>query len=337
MELFNEDLKMEFELDYCPSEKHRPNVHKVFKRFTAVEADLGKDLYDFSKQELQDAISNCGAISTVLIQYTIGVLRAYKKWCCDRNLGHHVDIDSLDTDLLEKLREHVFMNPAHLKRILDIIFPNPNEEHVYHLYRAYYWLLYMGLYEDEAARVKENQVNLPDHIIYRDAPFNKTVQIIPEALSDIRAAYTLEGLLETRRTKYGTVAKTMRARAKGSEILRGKYRKDVSSTQSFPDTCRRMTLTRIADVLNEENRNVIVFPTVMYVRRSGIYYRAWRREMASGCVSFEDVIDDDMLHDNHHVSEYNPVSRIRSSGNNVYLKEYIRWKKLLAEESIEER
>lgn len=328
VELYNEPMKMEYITENYPNLKTAGRIYKIFERTADLERKLGKDIAQFSDQELSEAFTLVSAASQITNVKRSREIQSYFLWCSDHGVSNVSSIKELDVDTIERFRARMIHNPGHLARVLDTLFPAPETEHIYFICRAYYWLAFLGLYEDEAANLVTSQVNLDDRIIYRDEPFHNSIVIIPEAFRDIQSATTLEALLENRNCR-GVHVQTLRPRAHGDNILRGKNRKNIADMQmAITNTCRKSTTVR-ADKLRMSGIYLDVDLTYSFVRKSGIFYRTWRRECSTGIVSFENVVADEFLRKTYTFSETHSKARIHRELIKAYMTDYERWKKLI--------
>lgn len=306
--MYNEEQKKRFIQGYTTSISTASHLATLFSRSEKFETDLGKDICEFSLDELEKCSGYLFGVTTVSKRATISMLRQYCRWCISSNISGATDaVDQLKDFGTEQINEYMFSSPLHLQRVLDQVFSQESELGVDNTYRLYCWFAYSGIRKEDALFVRNCDVDT------RSMEFTvKGVKydIYKECLPALNNCLDLESFVY----KHPLYSKeVVRNRTSGDYILRG--------LRDFEDGTS--VINGIAmNIKRLKKEGVDISLRYNTIRKSGIFYRAFNLERAGFDVDFRDIIISDRSARGDKEYTKAKVTEIQK----MYQYDYERWK-----------
>lgn len=297
----------------------------VFNTIENMETETGRDLAMLSPEEVGTALLSSGARSYVTIANRLPLVVRYKNWCAENGIDAVTMLSSeIVFDLSVNIKQTMVCTPKQLDRILHEAFPDrKGMSTMAPAYRAYMWFAFSGMFEEDAVQVRMRDINLQDRLVYVS---NRWYGLEPESIPEIKAASKFTTL--DREMADGSIRHYRRE--EGDVILRGrKLEKSISPKDYVKKTLRPL----IQSYMKEIGR---VDFTFQKVRRSGLFYETFRREVRGLAPNFYTIAVDDYERDNHKPVTESIRKRTISRGNLNYERDYSAWKRAFEQELKEE-
>lgn len=302
--MYNENLKNRFLAGYGNSGKTKAVVRNILQAFEKYEEGWGADLCTRTVDELRPAVDATSRLRMSSQLFQLQVLKDYSRWCSAMRVPGACDaMAQIQVAGIDTVREQMVSGPAHLQRYLDILFDDVTKQTVDVVYRSYLWLAFCGIREEDALKIRAQDVDLltmtitlPDgesYPVYREAGF--TIHLAA-SLSDF--AYFHPKYVGSRRN-----------RVDGDLILRGiKANASALALRS-----------KISERASEAYNSGATTQRISYSRAflSGAFYRMYEDEQAGCEVDFLDL-----------AKRESPTlgTRALASKANLYRQDYLRWK-----------
>ncbi len=321
--MYNEERKVRF-MSECGMEGSK-GVWAVatFNNTQLMEEELGKDLAELTAEEVGDALATTGVVSSATIGNRIPLVVRYKKWCAEKGFQTVLVVsEDIRVDVTDNIRDTMVSSPSQLAYLLQKAFPDNVEKSARCVYRAYLWMGFAGMNMEDAADVRVSDVDLNSRMI----KYNNRWYVIPEeGIDDIRRVCKAKEFYRLNRG-----SKTAFQRADGDRILRGrKLKKEITVHGYVRETLRPV----IQNGFKAIGYNGMSF---LRIRKSGLFYEMFRREVHGFAISFATIAHDDYLAGNYKESKANPKQKVVRRIMLTYEKDYAAWKNAFAEELMEE-
>lgn len=315
--MYNENSKLKFIKEQYPGDSSTAIFAKrLLKACGKYEREWGCDICTKSTEEVTPVLEEITGLRNASKWARMNVLRNYARWCIENNVPGACDgILNAKCDGIDKVRKQMVRDPDHLQRVLDSVFKDEYECTIENIYRCYCWMVYSGIDGDTVFTVETSNVKLDSMEICLD---DKTVKIYDQARRALHsAAYATEFQWVASSSKDG-IAKP-RKRAPGTLILRG-FRGDVTPLVMRAQLSRSVKLAY-------EGKDDKVEISYMRLRLSGIFYRIYEREIATGEVDFSEVVDEFMNGREYNLSSgRNTIEAKRRRIEKEYMLDYQMWK-----------
>lgn len=209
-------------------------------------------------------------------------LSKYAAWRKKKKLPSGNAIRHVVIDPAIKVRRGMVYSPTHLSDTLNTVFPPTQEDTTDILYCAYLWLAFSGLEEEQAMRVKSQDLNFDISAICIDG---EKFPIYPDSLDAFYDSVRVEQFTVFR-TKDGKRKPVDYLREPGDELLRGKQNNRGKITAGKIVTSFRPTISRRFAEIEAFDQSMGIVRDIPYeisydrVYLSGIYYRALKWEQA---------------------------------------------------------
>lgn len=315
--MYNEDQKLDFIMHkYRLDSSSARLAVATFETCAPFENEWGADICTKSAKDIEPVANKLVGMRSQSKWPRFNILKSYVQWCKAIDVPDVCDgIFHVKFDELSKLRIQMVRNPAHLQKYLDEIFEPECEDTVDNTYRCYYWMAYGGIDEEDVLKITVSDIDFNEKIIkYRDT----AIEIYRQAWPAFdRAIHLTEFQWRGRTDKDGK--NLTRKRAEGNVVVRG-----ISGS---PDkNVMRATLSRRAKQCAEAGTTDM---RLSYARvwMSGLFYRMYQEELATGIVDFSDVarqVVNSKPHDLEADKETIEAKRRRVQKN--YVNDYQRWK-----------
>lgn len=273
--MYNEELKRQFVRSYTTSINTAKVCESVFNQFEPYECVWDADLCTRGAEELQPIVDTIVGLRARSRYSRLIMLKDYVKWCIGvANVPNACDgMLQINTLGLDKIRQQTIASPLHLQKYLNAICSPEKEQNIDNIYRCYYWLAFGGVAEEDILEIKCSDVDLGNMVVhYKDTE----IPIYREAIAAFKNCVELTSFVYNHPNYTKTVWKD---RVEGDLLLRG-----VKANLSLYPL--RAELSRRAK-LHEEETGI----RLSYFRTwiSGVFYRAYERELIGETPDFTDV------------------------------------------------
>lgn len=217
-ELYNSELKERFLENY--PEATRLTYRNIFKKIAQKEKELGKDVYQFNLEELDDLLYSLGTTSAQYVSTVLAVLSKYIDFCMQEGyVGNPTQVNyaKLINPKLENLKKYEhgmdkkyrYITKDDLRKIINMCV-NAQDAVIF----ALLFEGVMGENLEELINLRVDDCNLDDNILTlrrndgstRQIEIaNDTAQLIYKAINQIeyyRVSDTMNGVFILQRTPY---------------------------------------------------------------------------------------------------------------------------------------
>ncbi len=302
--MYNENLKNRFLAGYGNSGKTKVVARNILQAFEKYEEEWGADLCTRTVNELRPAVDATSRLRMSSQLFQLQVLKDYSRWCAAMKIpGARDAMSQIQVAGIDTVREQMVSGPAHLQRYLDALFDDVTKQTIDIVYRSYLWLAFCGISEEDALKIRTQDVDLLTMTI--NLPNGESYPIYREACFTIHLAASLSDFAYFHPKYVGA----RRKRVEGDLILRGiKSNASASAMRS-----------KISERASEAYSNGAITQRISYSRAflSGVFYRMYEDEQA-GC-------EVDFLEFAKKESPTLAKSRLSSKAC-LYKQDYLRWK-----------
>ncbi len=274
--MYNADLKKKF-LEHKAIEGtsvgRLDQIASILNLISDQEEKLDKNIYEFAVDEFQTAID---AAYTGRPTYQTGALytlKVYIRWCEESGYDINSDILDVSSTTDASVKGITVKDPTGMQEYLDSVFEDPKLKTAHLIYRGYMWLSYMGVPPRDALKTRINDVDLGRRIIRYQ---NKEIDIYREALLTFRNCVECDSFLIPN-ANYSKIS--YRSRANNNLLLRGIDRADSKGGMDDDKQFSTMVVRMRRVVVNKQPDSKF---TAEKAYRSGIYYRIYQKELATG-------------------------------------------------------
>ena len=308
--LYNAKQKHTFLQSHYSSEANKMSAANILLRVAPFEQGLGRDLYTFSDEELRPVFEEILTMKSSGKAHVVNVVRHYFKWCVSNNIpGARAFTYQVGLDSIAKTRTRMVASPAHLHHVLNQFYRKESDDTVENVYRAYFWLAFMGFPQRFSAEITKEHIDFSDMVITISG---KSSRIYPEALASFKSIASLTSFNTTNKkcSIHETPPKWVRRdRIKGDWLLRGlvsahdkakqKNAPDNRTDQVDPDPDNRLASLRRTIINNKllESKKLLRSETadglhITYetVLQSGIFYRQYDLEKFTHSHDFRPIV-----------------------------------------------
>lgn len=321
--MYNEERKLRFMDDTGMDGLKRTFACTVFNVIEPKEVELDKDLAEFSADEVGSALATSDVVSSNTLTNRLPFVVRYKNWCAEQGFDARTMATSeIKVDLSDIIRRIMVPNPARLKEILDIAFKETTAQDSKCIYKAHLWMGFAGMQDLDTIRVRTGDINYRECSIFLD---NRMYFFPREGLRDIKRAVDLSAM---ERLFDGKI-RTFR-RADGDRVLRGrKLQREITDKQYLMKTLRPAT----GYWFRSAGFDGMSFARI---RKSGIFYEMFKREIKGIPVNFYEVGNDDFVFEGKKPTPGQTKQKILRRIIFGYEKDYAAWKRAFAEELKQE-
>lgn len=321
--MFNEELKSRFISEKYLDENSQVWVKGLFDRTEPFEEKCGKDLCALSDEEFVEAFNGITGIRNSGREIILRMLRNYVSWCIDNDVPNtRPELLEVDGGISDKIKAQTVGNPTHLQRWLDFIFVPEKDETLDNVNRAYCWLAYSGIRENEAFEVQDSDVDFENMVIHLHG---KEYPIYREGIPALRNCKTHASFIYDNPRYEKPIYKD---RLPGHDLLRA-CRGGANNIMSM----RTMMNRRIRIAMKKcEDETVKIRLTYFRIWMSGLFYRMYEAERAGMPVDFSGVVKEDLKirAENGGDIQDRFYGSMRNSLIKNYIKDYEDWKETYA-------
>lgn len=320
---YNPERKAAFIDSLTPAENSRLNISRILTRASFYERSLGLDLCEFNVEQLQDFFDQTGKLKSKSSEYYLIVIRQYIKWCEQHGFDTTDAIQHIRRSNDQRLKKHLIASPDDLKRTLDVVYPDVNDDTIRYVYRAWLWLAFIGLRMEETEQLSTQDIDFTNMKISRQNKEDQPLDIYPQAVQDLLMACVLDKFLEP--SPHGGKP-ILKERVDGDLVMRTKRRRNKDESVGQTLTFIAMLSRRLKP--HADNDQISCEVTYQSVRDSGIYYRIFLKEQELGEAAFDEFVDERVRNGKHKVGKINTPQRIQYLARKSIYEDYIQWKNL---------
>lgn len=164
--MYNTEQKTRFVKSYTESVAVREEALKLFNALGPCEERRGADICTFDGEELRLAAAAVMGTRNRSRYMRMTLLHEYGRWCTENGIPGSTDALQNLTDVgIERIRQTTIRNPKHLQSWLDLICEPESSRSSDNTVRAFAWLCYAGLSQEEAVTVRSSEVDFRSQII----------------------------------------------------------------------------------------------------------------------------------------------------------------------------
>ncbi len=320
--MYNEKLKERFIAEFTTNLGRRNVAVKTFEALEKYENAWNADFCTRSEEELKPVVDEITGVREGSKKTRLSVMRAYVKWCLENDVPNATDELLKIKDFgFEKLRRQMVSNPKHLERFLNTAFEKESLQTVDNIYRAYFWLAYSGISEDDVLDIRTGDVDLSQMLVRYGG---KEYSLCREAIPSIKNCVELNSFRYIH-PNYSD-KEIYKPRAAGDALLRATILKSVTDMRTEASKKQRLQKYRSEDEKNDKSLDLRL--SFDRVNLSGMFYRMYEAERAGMPVSFVSAASDFMSGKNY--SQYYNKASIQRNIANKYKADYENWKEAFA-------
>lgn len=313
--MYNEELKKRFIRAHTESLSTSKIYETVFNAFEKYEEAWEADLCTKSTLELQPVVDGIVGFRARSKWTRLIILKDYVKWCIGMGVPNACDGMLKITNIgLDKMRHQTVANPPHLQKYLDVIFKTKEPEQTTdNIYRCFYWLAYGGVFERDILSIKCSDVDFQNMIVhYKDT----VIPIYREAVPAFKNCVELTQFAFIHPSYNKIIWKD---RVPGDTLVRGV--RTIPSLKSI-----KVELSKRSKDRYDHNKTDL---KLSYYRIwiSGIFYRAYERELSGEEPNFDWVVSQQMQGKTYKMdSGRNTPDAKKRQLIRDYMEDYQRWK-----------
>ena len=239
---------------------------QVFQRIEKFETEWEMDFCDQDNEaELQRVFDSVSYVSGGSINGQLTVLRDYCKWCKEEGIINSPSkFLNIKKQSNNKLAEKAVDSPISLQMHLNAILDPESKQTIHNVYRALFWLAFIGFTESEAFEITNDEVDLQHNVIrHNDLKFDMYLESIPS----IKNCKELKAFIVE--NEIYSDKKSTRTRTAGDLLLRGIRRGPGKYINT--ELSRAQTKAILAKKVTKQL-------TYRSVWMSGIFYWMFRQE-----------------------------------------------------------
>lgn len=313
--MYNEQQKLSFIKHYASQSIIEVQLKGLFEKVAGTETDLDKDLSQFEVSDMQIVLPMIAGFSSETTRKAIYLLKQYIKWCNDTNCPDvNEQLLQLPTSKImagfeEGIERELITSPLQLQTHLDAIFRPIESNSIHNIYRAFLWLAYSGLAEQDIRVVTKNHINWNHMAIYIN---NDSYPIYREEVSTLMNCITLTHFEKCNPIHF---KKQYLQRSMDNAIIRG------AEGTTGVDRSELSKIARNAHKLGKIDY-VISYTNVW---TSGVFYNAYECERAGVPYDFSAAIR--QYYRNKGKDPDSIPIPSRNKLNRRFINDYNRWKK----------
>lgn len=315
--MYNEDYKKRFIREYTKSLSTAKVATTLFDAAETYEQRCKKDICQMTFDEAQNMVNEVLGVRTKSHAMSLTILREYVKWCIAMRIDGACDaVLRVQSVSLEKMRRYMVSGPLHLQKCLDNIFDKENDETVDVVYRAYFWMAYGGISEEDIPKISNSNIDLSNMSISHNG---KIYPIYREAIPAITSAMNLVSF-NYKHPNYSKIIR--RDRVAGSSVIRG------MKAESGIMTLRATISRKVANAV--KNNSASVQLSYHRVALSGLFYRTYEEERAGMPVDFSEAAVEFTDGRRYKTKDDRTVVYVQNRVAKEYMEDYLRWKLLFS-------
>lgn len=287
----------------------RKMAEKIYNTIVKFEDRIGKRIEEMSTDELARAMMASNVTRNTTSNTFLVYLYKYEKWCKDNGIEFLPDLSQVKYDHTAAIREKMVASPQDLQERMDRVFEKQELKTSHCLYRAFLWLLWSGIEDEDIVKVRTSDVDLAVPCVYVDGmPY----KVPMESFQSLYVCATANSF----HVVHPIHNNVSRPRVNGDQLLRG-----VAS-----NTSKRYLTNRISDL--SAKAGVTMNPNNIY--RSGVFYRMYQWEKETGSLDLTQYVQDKAANNpRYYELDARTQNKIFHSIKSQVLKDYKNWKSAL--------
>lgn len=292
-----------------PDGKDRDTVVALFKTIELYENKWGGPIQTRSAEEVQDFIDTEFQKNKLYPALKFWFLRQYIRWCRENSVKISEGLDvKIKLSWLSDIEDKLVKDALQLRIYLDALFSPEEDAGTDVLLRAYCWLCYMGLSDDDIDDLRTSDVDLGEMTIFVDG---EKYDIYREAFRTLKICVERD-ILKYNHSKYSTLIR----RIDGDRVIRGvKSDRKAVTLKSDISTANKQALETGKTKLNLTPRSI---------KMSGIFSRQYEKERMGQPIDFSWLVLLEWPEDSEQFDRQKRKASYRKERN--YQDEYYRWK-----------
>lgn len=323
-DMYNAELKERY-IASLKAESSKTSVKYLFKKSEDLEREYGKDLYQFTLDEMQILISRFSP-RKLSRQSRIASIRAYLRWATADGLDVVISKLKDINDTSEVAGEDNFaakfvFSPQHLSTYLDSVFDDVELQTIDLTFRAFLWMSFMGVPQNMIERVSIRNVDLDEGFLVAGGEY------YPLYKESVRTFYLLKNIDSFRYIHPLYDSLVYKPRIDSDVLIRGIK---TAKKESPGEHVRRHQIS--TDVRGKIRKAIAKNPSIISLtysnaKLSGVFYKMYLREESGIDVNFwssaAKIVAENGEEDLKSTNAQHKISKIKLA----MAKEYIVWKK----------
>ena len=274
--MYNAEQKTSFVQGFTDSVQMRAEALRVFNAFENLEESSGADLCTLDLDTVRPVFDKLAGLRDKSKHRPLYILQEYVRWCRSNGIPGVSDAFFQVTDIgVDKMKRQTVRNPRHLQSFFNAICDPESDRTFDNAVRAYYWLAYAGMQENDIVNVRASDVD----ILNMKVRFNgEEYPVYTEAIPAFRNCVKLKQF-RSRHPNY--TKEVFLDRVDGDQLLRG------SRGVSQPNTMRAELSKRRRIALDAGKTELDLSYYRIWI--SGVFYRAYEDEQGGATVDFTKI------------------------------------------------
>ena len=315
--MYNAEQKDRFIKAFTTSEKARADAKRIFDLLEPSEEAAWADLCTMDADLLRPILGKVSGFRSGSAELPMRILRGYARWCQENRIPGACDgLLRVKSVGAENVAKRTVKNPRGLQVYLDLICEKESEETADNVIRAFAWLAYAGMKDEDIFLVRTGDVDLENlKVVFNGVSY----PIYPEALPAIKNCVTLSGFSY----KHPNYPVRILPRISGDLLLR--------SIRSVPELqSMRVNLSRRGKKAMASGKTERLL-SYYGIWLSGVFYRMHEEELASDLPpDFQAFVNSTVGSKLYKLDSGNNTQEAkRRQLAREYLADYVRWKQTL--------
>lgn len=314
--MYNAGQKERFIKDFTVKISYRNQALKLFNRLEPYEEQWGADVVTMNRETVEPVVLSMLGTRVRSGCLPSAILHGYARWCLDNGIeGATNALLEIDDDGVKRMRRRTVRNPRHMQAWLDALFDREDAETIDNYLRAFCWMVYAGLEQEDALLVRKSDVDFVSAVIRFGG---LEYPIYREAVPSLRNCIELTGFRHRHPLRREN---TTIERIPGDTLIR-------SSTEIGLASIRVYISDHAADAV--KNGRTDIRMSAQNIRLSGIFYRMYEDEQAGFPPDFLERPELKLKERQFNVSSGRNTQQAKQrAAANFYRADYEDWKQTL--------
>jgi len=269
--MYDEERKKQF-LSSFASESMRHKYGLYLERAGKVEEKFDCRLEDMTNEQAHEVALVFGAQRNATVKLLEHLFATYKEWCEENGIQFKPDVSAFSFDTLSLIRTHMVFDPAQLQQKLDLVFHKESVKSTDNIFRAYLWMMFMGIGRQEAVEITNEHVDLSVPCVFVG---DEVFKIPAEAFPCFYVLATSKSFVVPNPNHSDWTLD----RYSSNQFLRG----TVGDNRKYKNIEARIGLASTSKGVSLRPRDIAY---------SGVFYRTYLRELETGSPDFTQYVQD---------------------------------------------